>query len=159
MLAKKLAVLVQVSALLAESVKTVILFHTAVVRHTPVGIEREGIPGKRTVKLCAAGIHKADAERILLDLKAKGYRGKDVCCIRLLNGRHNGYKPGAFLREERIQPVFPGSCGEHIGFLRKYAVKRYAQAKNLIGQKNELEIRTVGMQQESIFQRFHPGKF
>ena len=144
-LPQKGLIFVKDACLFTETVKAVLFLHTGVMVHPVIGIQRTEGTGKVTVKQASFPVIKGKADGVFCEHQPDLSRFKSNLLLILHSFRNHRLHPGAFPCKQAVQPVLPGSRHQHIGLFRKRPVKRYAYPHDLVGNKDHLDIRTVGV--------------
>ena len=157
-LPEELLILVQQSGLLAEAIEAVLLVHPAVVHHPVVAVQHKGVARQILIEQSALRVIEPEGQGILLHLQPDGGSGKGQGLIVLSDLRHHRSHVLP-LREEEIQPVLPGHSGQHIGLLGKLLVEGGPDPDDLVGDKADLHIRLVGVDEVHTVCRLIAGKY
>ena len=154
-LPQKALVLVQQAGLFAKAVEAVLLGHGAVVGHPAVGVQDIGRAGQVAVQERPLLVVELEAEGVALGHQADGRRLKGDG--RVGDGDVGGHRlhPGALGGKQAVQAVLPGGGGQNIGFLGQLAVKGDPDPDDLVGDKADLDVRAVGVEQERPVQALH----
>ena len=156
-LAEELLVLVERPRLLAEAVEAVVLLHPAVVGHPAVGVQGEGVARQVLIEQRALLVVEPEGDRVLVHFKAELASVEHQGLVPLGELGLDGLEAGTLLLEQGVQPVLPGGGGQHVGLLRQLLVEGGADADDLVGDKVELDVGAVGVQQEGALQALQPG--
>ena len=156
-LAEELLVLVQRPRLLAEAVEAVLLLHPAVVGHPVVGVQHEGIARQVLVEQGVFLVVEPEGDGVLVHLQAEPAGVEHQGFLPLGDAGLNGLEAGALLLKQGVQPVGPGGGGQHVGLLRQLLVEGGADADDLVGDKIELDVGAVGVQQAGALQALQAG--
>ena len=151
-------VLVQLAGLLAKAVEAVVLFHPAVSHNAVVGVLDEGVAGQGAVQLRAVSGQQLEIDGVLLDHQSHLAGGKSDGLVVLGDLSRKRLHAGALALEQVVHTVFPGGGHQDVGFLGQLVVKAGADTDDLVGHEADLDIRVVGVQQESAVLALHAGK-
>ena len=154
-LAQELFVLVQHAGLFAKAVKAVLLVHGAVVGHAAVGVQDVGGAGQVAVQQRPVFVVQFEAQGAALGHQADGGRLEGDGLVGDGDFRRHRLDAGALGAEQAVQTVLPGGGGEDVGFFGQLAVKGDPDPDDLVGDKADLDVRAVGVEQERPVQALH----
>ena len=152
-------VLVQQAGLFAEAVETVVLCHRAVVGHPAVGIQGVGGAGQIAVEEIAVLVVELEAEGRTGHFQPDGRRLEGVALPCLGDLGLDRVQTGPLLGEQAVQTVLPGGGGQDIGFFIQLPVKGHPDPDDLVGDKTDLDVCAVGVEQEGAVQALHGLNF
>ena len=123
--------------------------------HTAVGVQGVGAAGQVAVQQDAVLVVQLEAEGVPLGHQADGGRLKGDGLVGDGDGGGCRRHAGALAGKQAVQAVLPGGGGQHVGLFGQLAVKGDPDADDLVGDKADLDVGAVGVEEERPVQALH----